>query len=218
MPFSGCVDHPVLWPDFAGPTAVCALQSGERVALPTREVHIGLPRAHVSLAALFDALEAFSERNAVVLVRSWMHRVVCGVRERPGVPGVAASTSTAAPSSLPHEAEAKAALPAATAVAAGACAQPRTWDADPGYSDFPLAAAKSMTLLGSHTLYELVLSRWAVWRWSPYPVHAMTCSALRSRRTTSVLSASSLRLQPARLRPAARSTVHKRAAPLRLYH
>jgi hypothetical protein len=109
--------------------------------MPTREVRVGLPRPHVSLNALLETLETFSERNAVVLVRCWLQRVVCGVRERSSAVKPADTTESPAP-------------PAKD----GACRPPDTSEADPGYSDFAVAVAKSAVILGSHTLYELVIA------------------------------------------------------------
>jgi hypothetical protein len=174
VPFSGRIDEPALWPDFAGPTAFFVMQSGSLQALPTREVRLGPKRAHVSLDALLDALEVFSARDACVLVRCWLHRVLCGVRDRPSTEkSVASSADKAADATVatPHHATVSgaahpvaaeaiaASVPESPAPAPGACALPDTAEADVGYSDFPVAAAKSLTVLGSHTLFELVLGR-----------------------------------------------------------
>jgi hypothetical protein len=87
--------------------------------------------------SLFDALEAFSARNSNVLIRAWLERVVCGAPVRTAGKQTVAAIVTS-PSSIEQP--------------------PLSLEAEAGYSDFPLAPAKSLVILGSHTLYELVLS------------------------------------------------------------
>ena len=56
---------------------------------------------------------------------------------------------------MPRPAPAK---PASDATAATLDEMTASLEAEAGYSDFPLAQAKSLVIFGSHTLFELVLA------------------------------------------------------------
>lgn len=159
VPSSGLVDQPMLWPDFTGPTAPIAMQNSEVLPMPAREVSVGGPRAHVSLMAIFDALESFSTQNANLVVRAWLERVVCGSPLRPAAGGKASQQPHASLAALPAAVSAPGdVVPASADAAPTGVPVPDSTEAEAGYSDFPLAPAKSMAILGSHTLFELVLA------------------------------------------------------------
>lgn len=100
LPPSGLLDPPLVWPVPPPPAAA----GGDGAAAPAAAAHVvvgggGGARPHVSLHALWDALTAFSKRNADVVVRAWASALLF---EAPAPDAVAAALAGADEAAYGH--------------------------------------------------------------------------------------------------------------------
>lgn len=133
VPSSGLTDGPLNWVPL--PRQTKAEQEASMAAAATTGT-----RPHVSMHALFLLLEDFSRRNADVLARSWLHRVVMASPSQPALDSVDGLTGPMQDILVDVSGQ-------------RIMEEPGQMPRDPYWQ---YAAARSIVLFGTHTLNEVI--------------------------------------------------------------